>query len=147
MVQNARRGSSMNEGLAPTSVYMTAECSFRGEGGENEDEFSKLPTQCKRTSTISPISRPARLRKDSGVPRRAVCFFTSFHCSGYAGFHVVHRLVRAASPSLSCRRRTIQTPFHCAGDVLTCVLSRGRGKKQCKKRAYPNPNRKCSELV
>src|SRR6266852_7619925 len=124
----------MKNSLAPTSVYMTAEHSPRGERGENEERILKAtPTQCRRTSTISPISRPDHLRKDSGVSRRAVCFFTSFHCSGYAGFHVVHRLFRAASPPLPRRCRTIQTLFHCAGDVLTCVLSRGGRKKQCKK--------------
>jgi hypothetical protein len=92
-------------------------------------------------------SRQDRLTNHSGISCCAVGFSTGFHRPGYAGLHVAHRLLRAASPSLSCRCRAIETLLQSAGEVVTCFLSRGRRKKQCKKRAYSNSYGKCSELV
>ena len=104
----------------------------------------------RRESRLRHYRRPSgtdRLTKDSGISCRAVCFSASFNRTGYLDLHVVHRLLRAASPALSCRCRAIQTLFQTAGEIFTRILSRSWCKKHCKKRACPNPHGKCSELV
>ncbi len=44
-----------------------------------------------------------RLTNDSGISGSAVCFSAGFNRPGYLDLHVVHRLLRTASPALSCR--------------------------------------------
>src|SRR6266850_2751760 len=112
----------------------------RDQTGAFSLAFSLPSLTASRLQQFRKPSRPDCLTRDSGIPCCAVCFFAGINSSGYGGLHAVYRLLRAARPSLPCRCRTIQTLFHCAGDVLTCVLPRGRRKKQCKKRAHPNPN-------
>ena len=48
-----------------------------------------------------------RLTNDSGISGGAVCFSAGFDRTGYLALHVVDCLLRAASPALSCRCRTI----------------------------------------